>query len=149
MRVLTRAWLGAVAEPANPRAWTVSSESAGADDVADCRRGCRLAPDAESKLRGHQRHAQTAWRQHRKFDVDCLAAAGVSRGDCRRCLAMDAVCLSGSAGRVAGDSPGTVRSGADRRIQPVANISTRDSAIAEARDSDRVAVAHDGSAACV
>ena len=57
---------------------------------------------------------------------------------------MDAVCLSRVAGRTAGDSAGTLRSGADRRLKPVANIPVCDFAIAQAGNPDRTAVAHDG-----
>src|SRR6185369_11044560 len=146
-RVSAGTGAGLVAQQRDAGARTVSRKPAGADDVADGCRRRRLAPDAESEFRRDQWNTQTVWNRHGEFDLDRFAATRDAVSHRRGRLAMDAVCFSRAAGRIAGDPTGTLRSGIDRRIESMANVSTRDAAVIEAGDSDRSASTHDGSAA--
>src|SRR5512144_1220394 len=62
---------------------------------------------------------------------------------------MDAFHVSDSAGRLTGDSSGTLRSRFDRRLEAMANVSACDFAAVETGNFDRPAVADNGSAARV
>src|SRR6185295_4369782 len=93
--------------------------------------------------------AEAHRRKHRSAGLDGFTQTGNGFGHRGRRMAMDAVHVSDSAGRLAGDSPGTLRSGFDRWLEPLADVSARDLAFAETGNSDRAAVADDGPAARV
>ncbi len=127
----------------------VSRSLARADDVADGCRWRRLALMLNPNFGAINGTLKQFGINTESTDVDCVAALGDAFSDRGRRLAMDAVCLSRAAGRTASNSSGTLRSGPDRWIESLANVSTRNVAFAEAVDPDRSAFAHDGSAARV